>query len=440
MTTVDTLGRQAREIFCGALRRLDPAALVMHHLRGSAPPGRVFAIALGKAAAGMAAGARATLGDALCGGLLVAPAGAPPVPGFTTMFGAHPEPDADSERAGRAVLAQVAGLRQVDCLLALVSGGASALAAVPCAGITLQDKVAAVRALGAAGAPIGEINAVRKHLSALKGGQLAAASPVPVVTLVASDVVGDDLAVVGSGPTVPDPSRYADAIAAIVRRCGWDAVPPVVREVLFAGARGERAETPALPRPEDRAELVAGLGALVAAGVAAAAEQGFAAEALSSDLSGDVSEVADLVATAAFCAADLASTAGTPVCLVAGGEPTVTLPPQPGVGGRAQQLALHVAQRIAGLECCAVLVAGSDGIDGASEAAGAVVDGTTWAALAAAGVDAPAALARCDAGAALSVVSATLQTGRTGVNHADLVVIAVAPAAARTTAPGVLTG
>ncbi len=397
----------ACDLFARVLARLDPAVRVAAAARDAHIAGDVVVVAVGKAAARMAAGAVDALGDQIVGGLVVAPEAEHVPPPLRMRVGRHPVPNAASERGGRALMDAVAGARPDQTVLALISGGASALACVPVDGLSLADKVAAVGAVMASGAPIQTINAVRKHLSAIKGGRLAALSPAPVVTFVSSDVVGDDVAAVGSGPTVPDPTTLADARAALdaVR----DKVPAAVWDALASAA-----ETPKLARPQDRCALVAGTGALVDA---AAAE---GATAVARDLTGDVEVVADLLAAAARDAAAEHARTGALVLLAANGEPTLRLPPNPGTGGRAQHLALLVAERIAGLPDVAVLAAGSDGIDGNSTAAGAVVTGATWAA-----IPAPArALATANATPALEHADALITTGRTGLNHADLFLIA----------------
>ncbi len=293
-------------------------------------------------------------------------------------------PDAASEAAGRAALVLAAGVPHDGVLLALISGGASALAAVPAPGLSLADKIARTSALAARGAPIAELNALRASLSAIKGGRLAAACAAPVVTLVASDVVGDALAHVGSGPTL-------------------------------GPARGGR--------PDDVAVLTGGVATLAqATAIAAAAVLPGEVAVVDARLEGDVVDVA------ARLAAGIAGASG-PRTLIWAGETTIALPARPGRGGRARHLALLVARALAGRPGWGLLVAGSDGIDGTDDAAGAIVDGDTWAALAAAGIDGDAALAACDAGAALAGVAAALVTGPTGVNHADVLIAHVRDAA-----------
>lgn len=405
-------------LFADVVRALDPAERVAAAVRARLPEGRVRLLAVGKAAAAMALGATAALGDRLAGGLVVAPAAADLPPGLELAIGSHPRADGRSEAAGRALLA-AASAGGADRVLALISGGASALAAVPATGLALDEVQALVDRVMAGGAPIAELNAVRKHLSALKGGRLAAAAAAPVLTLVCSDVVGDDLATVGSGPTVPDPTTYADAVDACARWAA-DAAGPA-RAHLEAGARGERDETPKQPRPGDDALLVTGIATLVQEAAAASSRHlGRRAEVVAEPLVGPVEAVAARVA-------DWLRQPG-PRVVVAGGEPTVTLPRSPGRGGRARQLALLVARELADRPGWSLLVAGSDGIDGAADAAGAVVDGGTWARVRAAGIDPDRALAACDAGTALAAAGDAVVTGPTGVNHADLVVGVVSPA------------
>lgn len=282
------------------------------------------------------------------------------------MFvGSHPIPDERSLVAGRAVLSLVASASPTDEVVVAISGGASALCEVPRG--SLEDLVARTRSVMASGAPIAELNRVRASLSRIKGGQLARACPGRVLTLVASDVVGDDVAVIGSGPTIA-PERTTD------------------RTLLVASIRGFA----------DSIATVAG------------------ACVLEPPIEGDVRAVADRLAAIAELA-------------VAYGEPTLVVPDGAGEGGRAQQLALELAFRFRGTQRAA-LVAGSDGVDGPPPAsrpspAGAFVDGTTWDAIVAAGIDPARALERCDAGTALDAIGALVVTGPTGINHADIVLL-----------------
>jgi glycerate-2-kinase len=419
----------ARELFSATLARLDPADRVAAALRDLDLRGDAVVVAVGKAAARMAAGAGTALGPRLAGGLAVMPeAASVPVPDrVRRMFGSHPIASAASESAGRALLSTVEWGDPDQTVVALISGGASALAAVPARGLSLGEKQVAIAAVMASGAPIQDINAIRKHLSAFKGGWLAAAAAGPVITLVASDVVGDPLTAVGSGPTVPDPTTFADACAIIERTCTWSSIPEAVRHHLELGRSGQLPETPKRPRRGDRALLIAGTAALIDEAVAAASAAGADVRVAARNIVADVSEVARDLAVWARQAAATAAGSRRPVCRVAGGEPTVLLPPDVGKGGRAQQLALATAEHMADLSDVAVMVVGSDGIDGNTPAAGAVVTGATWKAAIAAGHDPGAALRRRDAHGALAATDSLVITGATGVNHADLVLIVALP-------------
>ena len=433
-----------RELFGEALARVaprDPTARAVAALDGGgALAGEVVLLATGKAALGMADGAEAALGAGrIARRVVVAPslagrggAGAGGRGGGSDgeMEGSHPVPDERSERAGRALLAAAREARPDQTVLALVSGGGSALSAVPAEGLALGDKAATVGRLAAAGAPIADLTCVRRHLSALKGGRLLLESRAPVHSLIVSDVVGDRLEEIASGPTVPDPTSFEDACRVVERWIGWDAVPAAARAHLEAGRRGERSEGLGALRPGDSAELLLGLDALVGAAEAAARGRGLELVRLGERIEGEVGAVASMLAgrISGLRAGGVgADGGGVRRILVGGGEPTVVLPEGPGEGGRAQQLALLMARALRGAVGVTVLCAGSDGIDGVSPAAGAVVDGTTWDAIAASGRDPEAHLARCDAGPALAAVRARIETGPTGVNHADLVLALIEP-------------
>jgi hydroxypyruvate reductase len=372
------------------------------------------AIAVGKAALAMARGA----GEVVDGLAVVPAGGAGELPaGWRLVEATHPVPDERSAAAGAGLLALVQRAGPGDAVLALLSGGASALAELPRG--ELAALVATVRQVMAAGAPIDEINAVRGALSQIKAGRLALASAAPVVTLAVSDVIGDPLAVIGSGPTVgpwlaAPGSAVDDGLVdtwrrarAVLARLGIAApavldAPPPARQV----AR------------RDRAAVITPMASAARAAIAALAARGIAAQLIAAPIAGDVAEVAQQIA------GRLDSGAGP---LVLWGEPTVRVPPGHGAGGRAQQLALLLAGVLRGTRRGA-LVVGTDGIDGPPppdrrSPAGAWVDGATRDAVAAAGVDPDAALAACDAGTALAAASALVVIGPTGINHADLVLI-----------------
>ncbi len=336
--------------------------------------------------------------------------------------GGQPHPDESSLIAAQRALDVVAGAPPDAEILVLLSGGASSLMALPAPGLTLADKNAVVGAIIASGADRRTVNMVRKHLSAIKGGRLAAAARVPMATLVASDVVGDDLTAVGSGPTLPNQTSVREVCDVVASTIGWNRLPWRVRAYLDASLAGEVPEMPSQIRPGDRVALVAGTGALVEAGLEAADEQGFTPRVFERDILDDVEAVASRVAAQVRRLA-VAGTQ-TRLCFVGGGEPSLSLPDNPGVGGRAQHLALSIAREIVGVGGVTVLVAASDGIDGNTEAAGAVVDGNTWDSLLNAGIDPARALAGFDTGRALDAIGATLLTGASEIKHGDLIMIA----------------
>lgn len=336
--------------------------------------------------------------------------------GWRLLEAAHPEPDEHSVAAGLELQAFVRAPRDIDVIVALISGGASALAEVPI--LPLPEFVATIRGVMAAGAPIDEINAVRGALSAIKAGQLAQAAVAPIVTLAVSDVIGDSLAVIGSGPTVgpwlASPGAFLDDGTAARRsraRAILERHDVPVPLVLVE-------EPPARPSiiRSDLARVIAPMASAAHAAVRALASRGITATLIEAPLTGEIEAVAHLLATR-----------GGAMSFVAWGEPTLRIPAVHGTGGRAQQLALVLARELRGTARGA-LVAGTDGIDGPPPPdrpapAGAWVDGTTWDAIVAAGRDPAAALATCDAGTALAAAGALVVTGPTGINHADLVIL-----------------
>lgn len=393
------------ELFRAGIAAADPEALTRsacHGLDGD----RYVVLAVGKAAIAMARGARAALGSRAERGLIVTNtvAAAP----WPVRVAGHPRPNASSEAAAREALALAQSAAAP--LLCLMSGGGSSLLAQPAPGLVLADKAAVTSALMAAGAPIGELNAVRKHLSAVKGGRLAAASSMPITTMASSDVAGDSLSVIASGPTVADPTTFADAIDVCRRYRVWPRLPPSVRVHLSEGAAGRRSETPKIVSGD--AIVIAGMDTVARAVVALVPGAELAAE----PLVGAAEDVAAALIRRASVAVETA--------WVGYGEATVELGDRVGVGGRALHLALLVARGIAG-GSSEVLISGTDGIDGNSPAAGAVVDGHSWTRMLAVG-DPQRALAGHDAYPILAAVGATLEPGPTGVNHADLFIVRTA--------------
>jgi hydroxypyruvate reductase len=344
------------------------------------------------------------------------------------MTAGHPVPDARGLRAAQEIEALVRRLERHDLLLVLLSGGASALLPAPVEGISLEEKAATTRLLLRSGAPIQELNAVRKHLSRLKGGGLArAASSARVATLVLSDVVGDDLSTIASGPTVPDPSTFADALAILHRRGLLDEVPAAVRKHLESGAAGGRPETlkpgaAALRRTLTR--IVGSNRLSLEAAQRAARAHGLRPLVLTSRLEGEAREVARVLVAVLRECVESSRPAAPPVCLLAGGETTVTVRGE-GQGGRNQELAVAAAEVLAGFPVPAVVASlATDGIDGASDAAGGIVDDQTAERAAAAGIaPAGAFLAANDSRNYLGPLGGLILTGPTGTNVVDVVVL-----------------
>ncbi|MBI2206297.1 MAG: DUF4147 domain-containing protein [Candidatus Rokubacteria bacterium] len=420
MTLRDTL----LEVWRAALAAGDPAPMVARALRGVADldaARRVIVLGCGKAGAAMAAAAEDLLGDRIAGGYVVVKDGyLRPTRRVRLAEARHPVPDARGETAAATLLdlARQAGAH--DLLLFLVSGGGSALTPAPAPPVTLAEKQAVTRLLLEAGATIGELNAVRKHLSRFKGGQLArAAAPARLVTLALSDVIGDPIDVIASGPTAPDRTTFADALTVLDRRGVSDRVPASVRDRLASGARGEIDET---PKPGDALfdrvtnAIIGNNTVITDAAVDAAARAGLVPQLLTRSLEGEARAVAlELIGRAR------ALPSGS--CLIAAGETTVTVKGT-GVGGRCQEFALAAAITIDGQDDLVVLAAGTDGTDGPTDAAGAVVDGSTVARGRARGADAVRSLGDNDAHTFLRATGDLIVTGPTNTNLLDLYVIA----------------
>ncbi len=379
-------------------------------------------IAAGKAAPAMAAAAADVLGDRVVSGAVLTHVAAEAPPRFEVIRGGHPVPTAGSERAGRRALEIAASLGQGELLLILLSGGGSAIMAVPAEGVTLDDKRRATDRLLKAGADIRALNTVRKHLSAIKGGWLAAAASGPSLTLAVSDVVGDDLSVIASGPTVPDPSTFDEALHVVERFGGAAAYPAPVVARLRAGSRGAAPET---PKPGDRrlararARVIGGRVDAMAAARREAAARGYAVITIDEPVVGEAREAAISCFQAVL---GRAAGAPRPLCVVSSGETTVRVKGS-GMGGRNQEFALALVEPMASVDAAPVALAsvGTDGIDGPTDAAGAVVDSSTRASAAAAGLGAPAAyLARNDAYRYFEPLGDLIRTGATDTNVGDL--------------------
>jgi hydroxypyruvate reductase len=408
-----------------AIATVDPARLVAAALGADRPAdlpagSPVVILAVGKAAPAMARACLEHSGSEVRGGLVVSPRA---VEGPSTLAwrqSSHPVPDGRSVDAARAALDLVRSVYDGDAVLVLLSGGASALMALPAEGLSLDAKQVVTRRLLAASASIHEVNCVRKHLSAIKGGRLAAEARARVITLALSDVVGDDPSVIGSGPTVPDPSTYAEALGILERCGGLAAYPPEVAARLRSGAAGEIAETPKPGEPAFArgSYRVIGSGVDAARGAAAAAERaGYRAMVLPRAIVGE----ARFAASRWFDdVARLAASHDGPLCIVSCGETTVDVRGA-GRGGRNQEFALAVAGSLVNVDRPAVIASvGTDGVDGPTDAAGAVADSTTSERAAALGLDPLRYLEANDSWSFFEALGDLVRTGPTGTNVGDV--------------------
>ncbi len=394
-------------LFRAGLAAVHGEGAVARRLAGWKPGGPVVLLAVGKAAQAMSAGARRVLGARLVRGLVVSKPDHLDRPalaawGLLGLEAGHPLPTAGSLEAGRRTLALVEGLGPDEQLLVLISGGASSLLEVPIPGLGLSELEAVNRWLLGSGLPIGAVNAVRKALSLVKGGGLLRwLAGRPVCALAISDVPGDDPRAIGSGLLVPDPH--------LAERLSGLQLPFWLDTRVQRGLQGRRV----LPGVGPEIEQVANLDLAKQAVAQAARAWGIPAYLHPEFVAGEAAEQGRELAQAL-----LAGPAGVHIW---GGETTVRLPPNPGRGGRSQQLALAAAMTLAGHRGCALLSAGTDGTDGPTQDAGALVDGATLSRAADAGLDAAMALARADAGTLLAAAGYLIATGPTGTNVMDLI-------------------
>lgn len=411
------LRAEALRLFGAAVEAADPAgalrrAFLLHPVEVPAEGGAYIVIAVGKAAVPMAETALAVLKGAAVRALVVTNyENARPVAGAEVMSAGHPVPDENGALAGESVARLLAAAGENDRVIALISGGGSALLPAPAPGLTLADKVAVSQLLLANGFEITEINLIRQQLSRLKGGgMLRLAAPARVTSYILSDVIGDDLRAIASGPTVAPLGSKGDARHLLQARGLWAAVPEAVRRHLEA--------TDASPVEVRDAENHL-IGSNRASLAEAAATYGADAVIVSDHLVGDVEAAADEVIAAAV------SAAGT--CLIFGGETTVTLRGQ-GKGGRNQELALRVAMAMPQLDRDWVFLSGgTDGRDGPTEAAGGCVDAGTLGRIRAASGDPAALLAENDSNRALGLAGDLLVIGATGTNVADVQILLLGP-------------
>jgi hydroxypyruvate reductase len=377
----------------------------------------------------MASGLEVALEERIDGGLVAVKDGhGAPAARVEVREAGHPVPDDRSVSAAEAVLEIARGAGQGDLVIALLAGGASALLALPVEGVTLDEKRAVTDRLLRAGATIGELNAVRKHLSRIKGGRLArAAAPARVAALVLSDVVGDPIDVIASGPTAPDSSTYQDALAVLDRYDPEGSLPAPLRGFLRDGASGRHPET---PKPGDRdlagvRHVIVGRNEDALLAVRAAAEGlGYRPYVLTSHVEGEARAMARAQAAVARQVQASGEPVSPPACLLSGGETTVTVRGR-GRGGRNTEMALTFALAVEGLEHVTGLFAGTDGTDGPTDAAGALVDGGTVARARKRGLDARAFLEENDSYTFFREAGGLFVTGPTLTNVMDLRIILV---------------
>jgi glycerate 2-kinase len=440
------LREHARAIWQAAVVAADPFALVHTALtrpepvlaKALAEPGRILVVGGGKAGAAMAAGVEAALADRLdrLAGVVNVPAettGETSVPlRAIRLHAARPagsnQPTAEGVAGVRAMLDLVAQAGPHDVGLCLLSGGGSALLPAPVAGITLEDKQRVTALLHACGATINEMNCVRKHLSAVKGGRLAQAFGTrPLFSLIISDVIGDPLDVIASGPTAPDPTTFADALAILDRYGLRPHLPPTVVTHLERGREGAIDETPKTLPPSVHNVLLGNNSRALAAAQRQAEALGYAVLNLGSFIEGETRYVAIALAGIVRSIRAEGRPLRPPACVLSGGETTVTLGPSHGRGGRNQEFVLSAAVYLgaAGLRNGVVLSGGTDGEDGPTDAAGAFADETTLARAAQAGLEPTAYLERHDAYSFFAATGDLLKTGLTRTNVMDVRIVLI---------------
>ena len=382
------------------------------------PKGRTVVIGAGKGAAQLAA-AFEDLWDGPLEGVVVTRYGyACPTRQIRVLEAAHPVPDKAGLAATDALFKAVSGLGPDDLVVALICGGGSALLAAPAAGLTLEDEVALNKALLASGAPIGAMNAIRKQISRIKGGRLAAAAhPARVVSLIVSDVPGDDPAQVASGPTVPDDVGRAEALRA-VRDHAIDLPDRIVRHLQDAPEDAPKSDDPRFAG--NVVQVIASAARSLEAAADVARSTGVEAVILSDAIEGEAREVARMHGAMAREVAQRGRPFAAPVVMLSGGETTVTIKGDHGRGGRNSEFMLSLALEIEGCAGISALAADTDGIDGSEDNAGAFADGQTVARMRAAGLDPAALLAGHDAWSAFDAVGQLFVTGPTGTNVNDL--------------------
>lgn len=442
------MGMNSREslldIFQAGIAAVEPGAAILRHIslegEGLRAGGRFFKIPEsgvkvvggGKGAAPMAAALESLLGGRIREGIIAVKYGhGLPLDKIKLVEAAHPVPDEAGAKAAALCLETAKSCDRDDLLICLLTGGASALLSGPAPSLSLEDLQAVTSALLACGADIGEINAIRKHISSISGGRLAeAANGAGVITLIVSDVLGDDPASIASGPTVADPSTYADCLKIIKKYGLEDKIPAQALKILQDGLAGKIPETPKADSPafKNAASVIAASNSqALEAAAKKAAELGFNARILPRPLEGEAADMAGRLAREAEKIQRELPADAAPVCLIAGGETTVTLSGS-GKGGRNQEMALAAAIALEGRSGIHCLFAGTDGTDGPTDAAGGFADGQTAALIGGIG-GAKGFLKNHDSYEALKKAGAHLISGPTRTNVMDLALIIIEPPA-----------
>lgn len=441
-SNIGKMHEHALQIFKAGLQAVDPEEAIKRHTRlgkdllfignrqfSLNDYDRILVVGAGKAVAPMARAVEDLLGDHISDGVIVVKdEHGLPLKKIKACEAGHPVPDKRGVKGTGKILSLVEKAGEHDLVICLISGGGSALLIAPVQEISLADKQNATKLLLACGATIHEFNTVRKHLSRVKGGRLAQmAYPATVTSLILSDVVGDDLDVIASGPTVPDSSTFQDAEKILKGYGIWEQLAPSVRNYIDQGSSGQIADT---PKSDDTvfqqcSQVMVGtnLQALKAAGKAAE-QLGYRLLILSSKVEGEAREVAKFYTAIAREALASENPLKPPVCVLAGGETTVTLQGD-GRGGRNQEFALAAALAIDGLDNIVVLSGGTDGTDGPTDAAGAIADGTTAARARENGLDPKDFLQRNDSYNFFQKLDDLVMTGPTRTNVMDIYLLLV---------------
>ena len=391
----------------------------------------VFVIGAGKASGAMAEALEHILGGHLTTGFVNIPKGTRDR--YKTMKiilneAGHPLPNQAGEFGTKRMLSLVSNMKKDDLVVCLISGGGSALMPLPSQGISLRDKVELTQLLIKSGATIDEVNVVRKHVSAVKGGQLAKkVSPATLIALIISDVVGDNIGVIASGPSVPDESTYKDAKKMLEKYDLWSRCPESIRQHILDGIKGKVSDT---PKPEDPSFnrvfnfMVANNALALSAIEKEASTAGLDSLILSSSIEGEAKHVGTVLAGIAKEIQVADQPVRKPGAIIAGGETTVTVTGR-GVGGRNQEAMLSAARRIAGLRGVAIASIGTDGVDGMTDAAGALIDGQTIVRAERMGLSADEHLRNNDSYSFFKKLGDTIVTGPTGTNVNDIMLILI---------------